>query len=377
MKTIARSDVLRETHDLVAGVSGISATVFGPKAKCLEQSPEGDPLSHSIVRKFSMLYDFALHGEWDDLGQLYRVGEITPECLAFVDMVDSFSDRGRLHFGLRHCEYIRHVALIANARLKLDEDFGDDTWVLTIPELALVTQLSESHLRNAAASEGPDRLPTFRRDGAVLVKGTRAQKWLKERGKALINRYSNSVEQVGPEPVFDWEGFEDALRDHAKKCGLDYKIIAHELGLDQEMPGCLTFDLKQWISAAELAQLDPFWLAGSALGFDIDKIQADFHELERRRDIVWQLSEHRKPKTEYIEVPVAKDGSIFNQKCKRQMGYQIGPKGKEIYVEDFFDALRRLKEMPAPYWRRPNVNGIPGIVVGTSWKQIAKEEIMR
>lgn len=83
---------------------------------------------------------------------------------------------------------------------------------------------------------------------------------------------------------------------------------------------------------------------------------------------------------EVVFVPVAKDGSWFDPvTCRNQRGYTIGPKGAEIPIEDYDEALARLARMPTPYWRRPNSAGNWGIVAGTSWqrREVAEIEQLR
>ena len=73
---------------------------------------------------------------------------------------------------------------------------------------------------------------------------------------------------------------------------------------------------------------------------------------------------------EVVFVPVAKDGSWFDPKtCRNQRGYTIGPKGAEIPVNDYRDALAQLARMPTPYWRRPNAVGNWGLVAGVTWQR--------
>jgi len=74
-------------------------------------------------------------------------------------------------------------------------------------------------------------------------------------------------------------------------------------------------------------------------------------------------------------VPVAKDGTWFSPGLKRLSGYTIGAKGEEIVVEDYQEALKRLRQMSRPHWRRPNPKGNWGIVTGIQWKSVS--ELMR
>lgn len=376
--TFSKNELREELQAITTGFAGFCFTGLGLAAQCLQEVPDADPASLPLGRKFAALYDFAIHGEWDVLGQLWRVGEIVPECLALVDLVEACNDRELLHFGLRDAPRCRLIASMANARLKLDEHHGvdhglDDGCLLTIPELALATQMSEGYLRNAT-SRKEDRLPTVNRDGSVYVRPRDARAWLAARGQSLSNRYRDSVADDGG-IVLDWADLKEALAKHAQLKGIRFDQVAAELGLEQEVPKCLGFSLEQWIEVAERIQVDPLWLAGSALGVEIENLQNRFEDLERRRDIVWRLRERRDGQGETIEVPVASDGSFFSPRLKRLRGYQIGAKGKEVYVDDFLEALGRLREMPTPHWRRPNVNGIPGIVAGIGWKSIPRQQL--
>lgn len=73
-----------------------------------------------------------------------------------------------------------------------------------------------------------------------------------------------------------------------------------------------------------------------------------------------------------IFVPVARDGSLFTPDLMRNGTYQIGAKGDEENVSNFFDALTRLNSMAVPRWRRPNEKGLWGIVSGIAWQRIEK-----
>ncbi len=73
-----------------------------------------------------------------------------------------------------------------------------------------------------------------------------------------------------------------------------------------------------------------------------------------------------------IFVPVARDGSLFTPDLMRNGTYQIGAKGEEENVSNFFDALARLNSMAVPRWRRPNEKGLWGIVSGVAWQRIEK-----
>jgi hypothetical protein len=71
-------------------------------------------------------------------------------------------------------------------------------------------------------------------------------------------------------------------------------------------------------------------------------------------------------KEEFVRVPfyVEKDGSktFFLPNCRAPGGYRIGPKGSEEQFADYWTALSRLSSMQTPRFRRPNSEGIFGIV---------------
>lgn len=78
-----------------------------------------------------------------------------------------------------------------------------------------------------------------------------------------------------------------------------------------------------------------------------------------------------------VFVPVSKDGSVFNPSCRREAGYQIGPKGDEEYYSSFEEALTALQQAQVARWRRPNANGNWGIVVAVEWRRVSKKVLHR
>lgn len=69
----------------------------------------------------------------------------------------------------------------------------------------------------------------------------------------------------------------------------------------------------------------------------------------------------------FLRIPIASDGSKFLPETRRLRGYQVGEKGSEKWVDDYWEALRLLNTMSPPRWRRPNTQGNWGIVKGLSW----------
>ena len=79
---------------------------------------------------------------------------------------------------------------------------------------------------------------------------------------------------------------------------------------------------------------------------------------------------------DYVFVPAADDGSQFRPTMFRTQGYQIGAKGEEIYMTDYFAALDALQSMRTARWRRPNAAGNWGIVTAIHWVRIPKDELL-
>lgn len=90
-----------------------------------------------------------------------------------------------------------------------------------------------------------------------------------------------------------------------------------------------------------------------------------------------QSIDHNIKDDEIVIVPFAADGTFFPQNCARAGHYRIGPKGDEHPYDDKYDALAKLRKMHKARWRRPNSNGIPGIVTAREWKPISQEEFER
>jgi hypothetical protein len=69
---------------------------------------------------------------------------------------------------------------------------------------------------------------------------------------------------------------------------------------------------------------------------------------------------------DFVKVPfyIESDGSksLFLPDVKMTKGFQIGAKGEERNLSDYWEALAELSKMSTPRFRRRNKNGTPGIV---------------
>lgn len=108
------------------------------------------------------------------------------------------------------------------------------------------------------------------------------------------------------------------------------------------------------------------WLAGRE-GF--------WPSVWREQPIRFSTESDGPPLSAPVFVPVARDGTVFNPGLQRAGTYTVGPKGDEVHLEDFGEALSRLHAMSAPYWRRPNDQGAWGIVRGVRWERLERSEL--
>jgi hypothetical protein len=84
---------------------------------------------------------------------------------------------------------------------------------------------------------------------------------------------------------------------------------------------------------------------------------------------------------DFVFVPVARDGSPFSPAwCNTNNGYTIGPKGNEVHIADYWDALAHLTRMDPAKWRRfrdPDQRQGSGLVSTHHWKRIPRRELQQ
>ena len=88
---------------------------------------------------------------------------------------------------------------------------------------------------------------------------------------------------------------------------------------------------------------------------------------------------------EQVFVPVDSDGNPFLPSIARpgrdgKARYAIGAKSNPEYVEDFWEALRRLELMPTPRWRRPPASGKGGwslVSAQDGWRRFSHADLER
>jgi hypothetical protein len=364
-----REIVLSEAKCLADGFAALNATFLGSDLTNRAVTP--------LEYKFTMVYDYAVNGEWDNMGDMFLAGDVIAECITAVEFARIASANGLIHFKLDQFPNCQKAAFRANARIKLDDEHSLLEHELTISELADASGLTESYLRNAAAEKDSGRLPTHKSGGRVYISSQQALNWLHARGRSIKSTMSDSVFECAPSDATTYQEFDQLLRKMTADKGVSLGVY-DRLGLTQEPPVSLQLNLEEWTEVAKELAVESHWLAGMILGFEKDSIQP--RELERRRSIIFELTTRYRERIygHMVLVPVAADGTFFHPGLKRRRGYQIGSKENEYYVSTYEDALERLKTMaPKPYWRRPNLKGIPGIVAGVAWKEIPQQELDR
>ena len=219
-KKLGLDDILQEAQDAYLGWLGASLTMFPgdsdegqsddgevdeAKLNSLNQIYRGEQRVRTIAND---CYDYAINGRF----KLARNGTEETQmndawgCLAILVLsarpgIEMFSPRiqGREMVLPKGLEHILFHALI-RARLdldthpKIDEDAlpqllrQDNTGYLTLKEIALLGQMSERAVRNAAQPAAADRLQTRKEQTQTVVDATEALRWLKGRRGFVVTR---------------------------------------------------------------------------------------------------------------------------------------------------------------------------------------------
>ncbi|MDK2762402.1 MAG: hypothetical protein KYX63_00225 [Alteromonas macleodii] len=128
----------------------------------------------------------------------------------------------------------------------------------------------------------------------------------------------------------------------------------------------------------ELSKMPASAFSNEATGKQLLKIEEAVEWLKSRKEYkpTKNLSGMTGLEKEYVNVPVASDGTYFSYACAyKRGGFTVGEKGDEIKVESFDEALGYLISMPHAKWRRPNAAGNYGIVSAIEWRRIPRSEL--
>lgn len=211
-KKLGLDEILQEAQDAYLGWMGASLTMFhgqidDAQLENLERIFQGESRVRTAAND---CYDYAINGRL----RLARNGEEQTQindtwgCLAILVLsarpgIEVFSPRvrGRESDVPTRLEHILFHALV-RARLDLDthpkfEDNDavpmflsgeDNTGYLTLKEIALLGQMSERAVRNAAQPTAADRLQTRKEKNQTVVDADEALRWLKGRRGFVVTR---------------------------------------------------------------------------------------------------------------------------------------------------------------------------------------------
>lgn len=203
-------EILQEAQDAYMGWLGASLTMFhgqvdDSKLTNLDQIFQGEARIQTAAND---CYDYAINGRL----RLIKDGETEDQindawgCLAILVLsarpgIEVFSPtvRGRQRDEPAKIEHLLFHALV-RARLdldthaKFDEDSvpallrQDTTGYLTLREIALLGQMSERAVRNAAQPTAADQLKTRKEKNQTVVDSSEALRWLKGRRGFVVTR---------------------------------------------------------------------------------------------------------------------------------------------------------------------------------------------
>jgi hypothetical protein len=103
-------------------------------------------------------------------------------------------------------------------------------------------------------------------------------------------------------------------------------------------------------------------------------LAAPFQEIDDGEQLPESTDTQEEP-NEWVFVPRAADGSLFNPDLKRMHGWTVGPRGNERPFGDYWRALEFLTQSARPCWRRPNELGAYNAVVGKDWVRVSRAEL--
>lgn len=203
-------EILQEAHDVYWGSLGALLIKFkGELDKAELESMDKELNGESAVRMAANdCYDYAINGRLSlakDGVEETRMNDnwtrlATLVCSARLDIeVYSPEINGRemaLPKGLEHL--LLHALVRARLDLdthpKIDEDAlpqllrQDNAGYLTLKEIALLGQMSERAVRNAAQPTAADRLQTRKEQSQTVVDSTEALRWLQGRRGFVVTR---------------------------------------------------------------------------------------------------------------------------------------------------------------------------------------------
>jgi hypothetical protein len=233
----------------------------------------------------------------------------------------------------------------------------------------------------------------FARHGEVSGRGDEPMAEIRRKIEALLEHFRQVVRDPGVRQAVrqDFEWLEDTLfaaegrwaldngrplvpNDLAALAGVKPKTMANALAAGQ-----LAVDANGKVPSVRAAR----YLEGRK-SFQPSVWNVATMEMLKSPELKNGLDEASKQLFEQIFVPVEQDGRPFLPSDAR-MGhdgvrrYIIGDKADPIYLEDYWDALEQLRQMPTPRWRRPasGAGGWSLVSAQDGWERFSRGDLQR
>lgn len=390
MKHFTREELRQELAECIAIVLTRTKHIFGYDAaenllpgvksdtfRVLHESIHVDGLP--ITYQFLKLYDYVIGNEWDWLGRHHNPDDFYQDTKCFIEWINAIEEFGNDCPSTHFCNYLVKVAF---ARMSFDEelDFGL-AHDLSMEEVALLANMEVSSVRNAAAK---GEFLTYVVEGERYPDSKDLKRWLPERRGFRQSKIFDSIADIDFRQLSTFDKLSIFIMERCNQIGSSPSDFINEigwspdrfLGVEQFSTGDLKhFDPEEWIKVAKFLKIERLWLIARVMKLFVFSLDYTF-----QWGVLWDLWDEFKNRNtkDVILLPEASDGSLFYPDLKRRKGYQLGPKGSEIYIENYFEALKKLKSMKVPYWRRPSKSsGVYGIVKGIGWKEIPKSKLLK
>lgn len=361
-----------------------SCDIYASTNLPLDITKEMDAKEYSHTRIWhlmSFIYDYVANQEWDTSNPIVNqdsgwICDTDPVVIAhaFIRSIDVYENALPLldaqgdAASLSVCKDLMAEAI---ARRKIDLAGSSDSAYfpqndLTAQELSILASVSYQSVKNALTKQELQGT-------AYSIEPEEAKRWLESKSGYTQTRMVNYLNDLSPRDITSSKEFHRWMKEAAEENGVSPDTLNELTGLDldqliQRGEDYLSKPIDNWFKLAELLDVHPKWLIYTFLNCNYA------NSSEFLISAMCMFEGDLDTPSEMI--PTAKDGSSFLPYCRSKNGYRIGQKGDEVLIADYWEALKELKEMPVPRWRRPSTTtGIPGIVTGIAEKEFLLADI--
>jgi hypothetical protein len=282
-KKFSEKELLEDLAALLEHIADNISSFIGPEAGYAvlgypplppnsEMTDYPNKVDAAILAKLSITdcmlraYDYVMNARWP-------TGNDIPEPLEEVAQFMEFWDR--LTPEDSYCRYVHDAAF---ARWAIDEPWEEMN--LDFGQIALLAEVDERTVRNAASGKGPNQLLTIKVGSKTLVRPEDALAWLKTRPSFRPTVFYTSR---GHESFSNAEEFGQFLVMAREELGLDRGQLLQRLGWPEEKGGYLA-DLEHGLSPCRLEEVIPL---AKALNKSEESFLRRFMEVFYPRE--WQI----------------------------------------------------------------------------------------